>query len=55
MLLKRFENAGSLQLGAQQRRQQIGNHNGKYGIDAAGEHLGSGGDERRRKGASAET
>lgn len=49
VLLQCFINTGRFQLGAQQRCQQVGNHNGKYGIDAAGKHLGNSGNECRRK------
>lgn len=54
VLLQCFINTGRFQLGAQQRCQQVGNHNGKYGIDAAGKHLGNSGNECRRKDTAAQ-
>ena len=53
VLFQRLKDARGLQLGAQQPHQQVGDHHGKNSVDAAGQHLGGGGDKCRRKGAPA--
>ena len=54
MFFQRLINTRRFQFGAQQHRQQIGNHDGKYRIDAAGNHLGSRGNDCRGKDAAAQ-
>lgn len=53
VLFQCLKDACGLQLGAQQPHQQVGDHHGKNCVDAAGQHLGGGGDKCRRKGAPA--
>lgn len=48
-----LKNARLLQLGAKQRGQQVRHHHGKYRVDAACQHLGGGGDDRRLPRAAA--